>query len=65
VIGSGVVWISGSEMSPATPVVPMLTEGTPIACQSWRAKVATEVLPFVPVTATTVSGCVPNQSAAA
>jgi hypothetical protein len=43
----------------------MLTAGSPIACQIWRVKVATEVLPFVPVTATTVSGWRPNQSAAA
>jgi hypothetical protein len=65
VIGSGVVWASGAENAPSTPVVPKFAADRPIADQICRVKVATEVLPLVPVTATTVSGCAPNQSAAA
>ena len=64
-IGSGVVWIDGAESAPSTPVVPILIAAWPRAAQIWRVKVATEVLPLVPVTATMVSGWVPNHSAAA
>ena len=64
-IGSGVVWADGASQAPSTPVVPMLIAAWPSAAQIWRVKVATEVLPFVPVTATIVSGCAPNHSAAA
>ena len=39
-----------------TPMVPRLAEGMPCPSQSWRTKEATDVLPLVPVTATTVSG---------
>ena len=64
-MGSGVVWGLGAEKAPSTPVVPMFTASWPSSDQICRVKVATEVLPFVPVTATIVSGCAPNQSAAA
>ncbi len=37
-------------------MVPMLAACWPSADQIWRVKAATEVLPLVPVTATTVSG---------
>jgi hypothetical protein len=46
-------------------VVPIFTARWPSRSQIWRVKLATEVLPLVPVTATTVSGPGPNQSAAA
>ena len=45
--------------------MPRLTARWPSAVQIWRQKLATLVLPLVPVTATTVSGWAPNQSAAA
>jgi hypothetical protein len=38
------------------PMVPRLAPGTPSACQSWRVKTLTEVLPLVPVIATIVPG---------
>ena len=41
-----------SPSGPTTPTVPMLAARKPIACQIWRTKAATEVLPLVPVTAT-------------
>ena len=65
VSGSGVVWMPGAENAPSTPVVPILAASRPEAAQIWRVKLATEVLPLVPVTATTVSGCAPNHSAQA
>ena len=39
-----------------TPSVPRLADLWPSAAKSWRTKSATELLPLVPVTATTVSG---------
>ena len=39
-----------------TPSVPMLADGWPAIRQSWRVSSTFEVLPLVPVTATTVSG---------
>jgi hypothetical protein len=63
--GSGVVWGDGAVQAPSTPVVPMLIASWPSACQIWRVKVATEVLPLVPVTATITAGWAPNHRAAA
>ncbi len=37
----------------------MLAALWPSASKIWRQKAATEVLPLVPVTATTVLGCAP------
>ena len=65
VTGSGVVWRSGQVQAPSTPVVPRLIAVRPSATHSWRQKLATEVLPLVPVTATIVSGWAPNHRAAA
>jgi hypothetical protein len=62
--GSGVVWRSGASQAPSTPTVPTLTALCPSAVQIWRQKLATLVLPLVPVTATAVSGPGPNQRAA-
>ena len=62
---SGVVrpgGVSGSTSAPRcswTPSVPMLAETWPSAAKIWRQKVATEVLPLVPVTATTTAGSAP------
>ena len=56
-MASGVV--CSSSMVPAgetTPTVPRLAAGKPMLVQISRTKVATEVLPLVPVTATMVSG---------
>ena len=39
-----------------TPSVPIDAERCPAMRQSWRVISTVEVLPFVPVTATTVSG---------
>ena len=47
-----------------TPSVPMLAEGWPAIRQSWRTSSTVEVLPLVPVTATTVSGKGPKNFAA-
>ncbi len=46
-------------------MVPRLIAVCPSACQIWRVKLATDVLPDVPVIATTVSGWAANHSAAA
>jgi hypothetical protein len=43
----------------------MLAEAWPSRSKIWRQKVATEVLPLVPVTATQISGCLPQNAAAA
>ena len=43
----------------------MLIASCPSAAQICRVKVATEVFPLVPVTATITSGCAPNHKAAA
>ena len=43
-----------------TPTVPRLAARKPMDVQISRTKVATEVLPLVPVTATTVSGWLPQ-----
>jgi hypothetical protein len=64
-IGSGVVWVSGAATAPSTPVVPKFTARRPSAAQIWRVKLATDVLPLVPVTAVTVAGCAPEKRAAA
>ena len=56
-IGSGVVWFSVLvPRGPTTPTVPRLAARNPSAVQIWRTKEVTEVLPLVPVTATTVLG---------
>ncbi len=47
-----------------TPTVPRLAAWNPCPAQSWRTKDATEVLPLVPVTATSVSGWSPKKRAA-
>ncbi len=60
VIGSGVVWLSGAATAPSTPTVPKLTAVSPSASQICRVKLATEVLPLVPVTATITSGWPPK-----
>ncbi len=39
-----------------TPSVPILADFSPAIRQSWRVSSTVEVLPLVPVTATTVSG---------
>ena len=63
--GSGVVRLSLAETAPSTPTVPKLTALSPSASHIWRVKLATEVLPLVPVTATITSGWSPNQRLAA
>ncbi len=56
-IGSGVVWVRVLVPDGLTrPTVPRLAAVNPSPDQSWRTKEATEVLPLVPVTATTVFG---------
>ena len=50
---------------PRRPTVPKLTAVSPSASQICRVKLATEVLPLVPVTATHRSAGSPNQAAAA
>ena len=58
--GSGVVSEPGSSMPGAlTPRVPRLAAAIPMCAQIWRVKLATEVLPLVPVTAATTSGWAP------
>ena len=47
------------------PRVPMLAEVRPALANTWRQKLATEVLPFVPVMATQVCGWRPQKLAAA
>ena len=47
---------SGARLWVVTPVVPMLAAFSPACSQIWRVNAATEVLPAVPVTATSVSG---------
>ena len=50
---------------PRRPTVPKFTAVSPSASQICRVKLATEVLPLVPVTATITSGWPPNQRLAA
>ena len=51
--GQGSGWYGPTAVkSPCTPMVPRLIALCPSACQIWRVKLATEVLPDVPVTAT-------------
>ena len=58
--GSGVVSApSTTRFGDTTPVVPMEAAARPVRSQICRVKVAMEVLPAVPVTATTWSGCAP------
>ena len=64
-IGSGVVCDRGAETAPSTPTVPKLTAVSPSASQICRVKLAQEVLPLVPVIATTTSGWVPKKRRAA
>ena len=64
-IGSGVVCESGAATAPSTPTVPKLTAVSPSASQIWRVKLAQEVLPLVPVTATITSGWLPKKRRAA
>src|SRR3954449_6820209 len=46
-------------------MVPMLAAENPSACQIWRVKAATDVLPLVPVTAAMVLGWRGKKAAAA
>src|SRR6056300_1057186 len=64
-MGSGVVWLKGALHAPCTPVVPKLIADSPNSLQICRQKLATEVLPLVPVTATITSGCAPKNKAEA
>src|SRR5579859_1692579 len=65
VTGSGVVMAPGTSPSgPSMPSVPTEAARRPASAQIWRVKLAVEVLPLVPVTAATVSGCGPCSSAA-
>ena len=43
----------------------MLAALWPRRAKIWRQKPATEVLPFVPVTATHMAGCLPQKAAEA
>ena len=65
VIGSGVVWVIGSAERALDTGGAEVDRVRPRQSQIWRVKLATDVLPLVPVTATITSGCAPNQSAAA
>ena len=47
-----------------TPIVPIVAAAKPASFHIWRVNEATDVLPLVPVTATTVSGCLPKNRAA-
>ena len=49
----------GSKPGAISPNVPRLAAGRPLAAHSWRRNSTVLVLPLVPVTATTVSGCAP------
>ena len=55
--GSGVVRLPATVRPGAVrPSVPMLAALRPSRVQIWRTNAATDVLPFVPVTATIVPG---------
>ena len=58
VTGSGVVMLPGrTSVRATTPTVPSDAAAWPADVQICRTKEATEVLPLVPVTATTDFGC--------
>jgi len=64
---SGVVRPGGVRSFPSScrPSVPRLAALLPQPAKIWRQKVATDVLPLVPVTATTVAGSDPQKALAA
>ena len=51
------------ETAPSTPAVPIFTAFLPKHSQICLVKFATDVLPFVPVTAIIVEGCTPKNLA--
>ena len=63
--GGVICWVVPSGCETVTPSVPMLAETCPAWANIWRQKLATEVLPLVPVTATQVCGWRPQKLAAA
>ena len=62
VVRPGPVRFSSASSSPR---VPRLAALRPRWVKIWRQKVATDVLPLVPVTATITGGCAPQNRAAA
>ena len=63
--GGVTCWSLAPGRETVTPRVPMLAETWPAPANIWRQKLATEVLPLVPVTATQVCGWRPQKLAAA